>query len=69
MRDECSPLCWRYWNKHQFNQFLICPGCETWTDKDGNKWRKLNLPDDYPEIHVTWNGEIVETEVKTCEHG
>ena len=42
---RCPDMCFKYWSGHPFSALFICPGCETWTDKDGKTWRRINLPD------------------------
>lgn len=42
---RCPDMCFEYWSGHPFSALFICPGCETWTDKDGKTWRRMNLPE------------------------
>ena len=42
---NCPDMCYRYWIKNPYSPIFICPGCETWIDKDGKKWRRGLLPE------------------------
>lgn len=44
MNRKCPKMCTDYWFSHPFSLYMLCPGCETWTDKEGKTWRRINLP-------------------------
>lgn len=57
MNLKCPKMCTDYWFSNPFSKLMICPGCETWKDKDGKTWRRINLPDGV-EIRPGEEGEV-----------
>ena len=41
--NRCPDMCINYWLKQDLPDGLLCPGCMEWVDKDGKKWRQINL--------------------------